>query len=388
MNKAETFEKFFNDLRSSLEDSSFRKLIVSNRKNKGAVIEKVTARVVSLNQGERLSFTYRHKTKDVEKNFSFEEGLAEVKNLLDELFYDATLFTAEADIYLTSNKNRAKLTAAEPSIKEGVSKDHNRKKNRLVHTEGNIYLKELGILDDKFTVKKNMQDKYRQIEKFIEIADSLVKEGGLTSPLKAADMGCGKGYLSFALYDHIKNRLGINVEMEGVELRKDLVDNCNEIARKAGFDKLVFKQGSIDTAEMESVDMLIALHACDTATDDAIFKGIRSNAKIIICAPCCHKQIRKEMNVSKELYPLLKHGILAQRQAEIITDGIRALILELHGYKTKVFEFISSHHTAKNIMITAVKSSKVPDRDKIMEELSRIKEFYGIKTHRLEYLLK
>jgi hypothetical protein len=161
-----------------------------------------------------------------------------------------------------------------------------------------------------------------------------------------------------------------------------------EVAQKAGFDKLVFRQGSIDTAEMESVDMLIALHACDTATDDAIFKGIRSNAKIIICAPCCHKQIRKEMNVSKELYPLLKHGILAQRQAEIITDGIRALILELHGYKTKVFEFISSHHTAKNIMITAVKSSKVPDRDKIMEELSRIKEFYGIKTHHLEYLLK
>jgi hypothetical protein len=107
------------------------------------------------------------------RTFSFEEGITEVKNLLDELFYDATLFTAEADIYLTSNKNRAKLTAAKPSIKEGVSKDHNRKKNRLVNTEGNIYLKELGILDDKFTVKKNMQDKYRQIEKFIEIADSL-----------------------------------------------------------------------------------------------------------------------------------------------------------------------------------------------------------------------
>ncbi len=383
-----SIERFFSELETSLNNSTFRKLVVSNKKNKDQDIIKVSIRIVELKNGTRLSFNYRYREKDIEKNFSFSNGIKEAGSLLKEMFYDATLFTVKEEIYFTGKGKKGKITTVPASLERKISKEHNRAKKRLIDIEGNIYLKELGILDGKFKIKKNMQDKYRQIEKFVEIADSLIKESGLKSPLKIADMGCGKGYLTFALYDHINNTLSIDVEMEGVELRKEIVDSCNEVAKKARFDKLVFKQGTINDFETGSVDILIALHACDTATDDAIIKGIKSNSGIIICAPCCHKQVRKEMDITKELMPVLKHGILAERGSEILTDGIRALILELHGYKTKVFEFISSHHTAKNIMITAVKSERTPDKEKIMEEIALIKNFFGIKFHYLEEYLR
>jgi len=384
MIKSIQLEKLISEVSDSVTSGNFIKIVISNKVKKNSDLQKVYVRLIEIKKGTRLSFNHRYKTKDIEKNFSVKEGINEVETLLLTDFYDATLFTTQKDIYFTGNGKKKKITIVPPSSENKISRDHNREKKRMIKTERNVYLQELGITDSQYNVKKNMQDKYRQIEKFIEIADSLIKEGGLSSPIKVADMGCGKGYLTFALYDHIRNTIGTDVEMEGVELRKDLVEICNKIAQKACFDKLNFKQGSIDTFEIDSVDMLIALHACDTATDDAIIKGIKSGAKVIICAPCCHKQVRKDMDIAKDLAPILKHGILAEREAEILTDSIRALVLELHGYKTKVFEFISSHHTAKNLMITALKSERNPDKERIMNEISHIKKFFGVKSHYLE----
>jgi SAM-dependent methyltransferase len=377
-------QNLIKEVSDSINNDTFIRIIISNTIDKSSDLQKVSARLLEIRNESRLSFNYRYRTKDIEKNYSVKEGINEVQNLLTTHFHDATLFTTKKDIYLTGKGKKKKITTVPPSLTTKISKEHNRKKQRMIKTENNIYLQDLGITDNRHKVKKNMQDKYRQIEKFIEIADSLIKESGLSSPIKVADMGCGKGYLTFALYDHIRNTIGTDVEMEGVERRKDLVEICNQIAKKACFDKLNFKQGSINAFEIDSVDMLIALHACDTATDDAIIKGIKSGAKVIICAPCCHKQVRKDMDIAKELVPILKHGILAEREAEILTDGIRALILELHRYKTKVFEFISSHHTAKNLMITAVKSGRKPDKEKIMDEIAHIKKFFGVKSHYLE----
>jgi hypothetical protein len=175
--------------------------------------------------------------------------------------------------------------------------------------------------------------------------------------------------------------------MTGVESRKELVKICNDIAVKAAFTHLKFITGTIREAELAKIDMLIALHACDTATDDAIFRGITSGASLIVCAPCCHKQIRKELEVKNDLKGILKHGILEERQAEIITDGLRALVMEAHGYKTKVFEFISTEHTPKNVMIVGLKIHGKPAiMKKSLEQIRAIKEFYGIKMHYLEEL--
>jgi hypothetical protein len=180
----------------------------------------------------------------------------------------------------------------------------------------------------------------------------------------------------------------MDVEMRGVEFREELVDATNVIALKAGFDKLKFLTGNIAEVEIERTDVLIALHACDTATDDAIYRGIEQKSGIIICAPCCHKQIRKQMEPQNVLKQIVQHGILAERLAEMVTDTIRAMILEAFGYKTKVFEFVPLEHTAKNVMIAAIKTKDVDKPDvRILQEVDALKKMFDIEYHYLEKLL-
>lgn len=258
----------------------------------------------------------------------------------------------------------------------------------MITTANNIYLRELGVITADWKVKNSMQDKYRQINKYIEIIDGILRNTNLDNTLNIVDMGAGKGYLTFALYDYLHNVLKKTATVIGVELRKELVTDCNAIAQKSDFNNLSFKAGTIKQVELPDTDMLIALHACDTATDDAIFRGINADAKIIICAPCCHKQVRKQMNPTDDLNLITQFGILKERQAELLTDGIRALLLEAYGYKTKVFEFIATEHTPKNVLIVAVKhkNSKIPDY-KILEKIENIKKIHGIEYHYLEKLL-
>ena len=202
-------------------------------------------------------------------------------------------------------------------------------------------------------------------------------------------MGCGKGYLTFALYDYLHNKIKTTATVYGIEMREDLVNKCNSIAESVGYDKLHFKKGTIQDAVLPSIDMLIALHACDTATDDAIYKGIQANAKVIICAPCCHKQIRRQMAPDNELKSITKHGILLERQAEMVTDAIRALLLEANGYKTKVFDFIATEHTPKNVMIvgTKTKDGKV-NKAEWLTKVAELKKLFNIEYHYLEKLLQ
>jgi len=202
---------------------------------------------------------------------------------------------------------------------------------------------------------------------------------------KVIDMGSGKGYLTFALYEYLQQQ-NPKVKVQGVELRQDLVDKCNAVAKKSGYKGLSFVQGSIEDAKVSKVDMVIALHACDIATDMAIAKGVKAGAKYIAVAPCCHKQIRKAMGKTKTvLQPLIAYGILKERQAEMVTDTIRALLLQSEGYKTNVFEFIDLEHTAKNVMITGVLSGK--KITKARREIADIKAEFGISEHYLETLL-
>jgi len=262
-------------------------------------------------------------------------------------------------------------------------------KKRFINLEGNIYLKELGIATAEWKVKKDMEDKFWQINKYIEIIDGIIGSAALSDSIKIADMGSGKGYLTFALYDYIVNNLRLKAEITGVEIRKELVENSEKIAELAGFKNLKFREGTIETAALDNPEMLIALHACDTATDEAIYRGITSGAKIIICAPCCHKQIRKQIAPSNDLGAITKFGILEERQAEILTDGIRALILEAFGYKTKVFEFISTEHTPKNVLIVGIKKGKGGKVDEaVLEQIRNIRKLYNIRYHHLEKLLQ
>ena len=200
-------------------------------------------------------------------------------------------------------------------------------------------------------------------------------------------MGSGKGYLTFALYDYLKNQLGINVSITGVELRKNLVDLCTKISSDCHFKDLKFISKDIRDFTAEEIDVIIALHACDTATDLAIYQGIKAEAKLIVCAPCCHKQVRKDMGKKSQFKALTKHGIFEERQAEMLTDSIRSLLMEREGFNTKVFEFISNEHTQKNVMMIGHHTNSKKDREKINNEVKQLKEAFNIQRHELEDLL-
>lgn len=383
------FDTFFEHFTESIKTGALVKLTLSLQRHKNNEIKNVFMKPVTLKSGAALSVVYRYPTKDITKNYTPSEALNLVRGMLATDFGKADMFTTEGDFHLTVTKTGAAvLLKKKASVTAKAPVAHDKERKRLIAPVGNIYLHELGITTADGKVKSDKQDKYRQINKYTEIVEGIVKEANLPRHFTVADMGSGKGYLTFALYDHLSNGMKLKPEISGVELRQELVDICNRIAEDAGFKDLHFNTGSIETTGLPQTDMLIALHACDTATDEAIYRGITGHSQIIICAPCCHKQIRKQMQPANELKSVTKFGILEERQAEILTDTIRALVLEAYGYKTKVFEFISTEHTPKNLLIVGVKSGKQKEpKPEVLEKIKNLKALFNIQYHQLEKLM-
>lgn len=379
---------FLPALEASLADNSFVKLSLGNYKGAEPSLKNIYVRKISVKGEEKLSFTWHYKTRDIVKNHDEEEAIAQIQKQMSHGFNAATLLTTKFDLQL----ERGRLTKSEPTHTELPSLDHDRKKKRHVATEGKFYLYALNVTDDKGNVLKNTQDKYRQIDKYVEILSSLIEKIPKGTIHNVVDMGAGKGYLTFALHDYIVNTLCLaKTKVTGVEMRPDLVRLCNGIARDSNLANLEFVDGTIQNYDATGANILIALHACDTATDDAILKGISVGASLIVVAPCCHKQIRREMESGKkqnELEPLTRHGIFMERQAEMVTDTLRALILEYFGYSVKVFEFVGGEHTPKNVMIAATKTGKARSNPEILKKIHQTKEFFGISSHHLEKQLK
>ena len=376
-------------LKKNIDGKTFIRLILSSPKDKNGDLNKVTVRLIELKGDKKLSFLYTYRTKTETKNYGIGEGSGLAEKLFSETFTMCVIFTTEADhSFRRTRKGKILYKRLKPAhSEEEFSTVHNLKKKRMINIEDNIWLERLGVAKNG-TVTGGMSSKFRQINRFTETIDGLIDGSDLkgNDKLSVYDMGSGKGYLTFALYDFLANELKTDSEVTGIEFRRDLVDLCNKIAAECKFSGLKFFQGSIADFDIPACHILIALHACDTATDDAIFKGIRSGAEAIIVSPCCHKQIRKQLHIQNELKEITKHGILEERLAEMATDSLRALMLEAHGYETRVFEFISDEHTHKNIMITAVKKKKIAEPSVYLEKIGGLKRFLGIKKFYLEEL--
>ncbi len=381
--------QFYAHFKTAFTTGAFLKCTLSKPTAKAQFdLKNVYLRPVEIKQVLQLSFTFRYKTRDEVKNFGLEMGLSYLQTLLGEAFLHADFFSTTQDISLDfDKKGTASIQTKKASQAAPAETMHDRNKQRLLDPAA-PWLHRLGITSAKGEVLAAAQDKWKQINKFLEIIASVIKTDALPTDLHIADMGSGKGYLTFALYDFLSNKLGLTPHITGIELRQNLVDFCNNLSKEAGFTHLEFLAQDINKYHPERLDMLIALHACDTATDLALAKGILGQAKAIVVAPCCHKQIRKAMHTQNELAPLVRFGILEERQAEIVTDGIRALLLESEGYKTNVFEFISTEHTAKNVMITAVADVRLKAQaSQALAKVAALKSGFGIDKHFLEGLL-
>lgn len=403
MTNTETLNKFSQTLKESIVNKNLVKLSLGNYQGNDRDLKNIYVKLVKIKRVDMLSFNYRYKTRDIFKNYEFEDGMKLLHNLLSNDFRIGTLFTVDQETIIEHDKKglikireRFLNTKLEPKL------THDHEKKRIIKPTHNAYLHALNITDAEGKVFKNAQDKYKQINQYIEILSTLIKELPEGTIKKVVDMGSGKGYLTFALYDYLHQQLNLKANITGVEFREDLVKLCNDIARQANFDQLNFVEGTIESYKVNDINLLIALHACDTATDDAIFKGIKAGAELIVVAPCCHKQIRREIEKSKvknDVSFLTKYGIFLERQAEMVTDGIRALILEYYGYKTKVFEFISDAHTPKNVLVVGVRRSpksgvrrpKIEEdsiaQKAILKQIKETKAYFGIDYHHLERLL-
>jgi len=386
-NPTDNFRNWIENIEVSLRGKRFIKLAIGHYTGKNADLRKIQVRRVVIRNRDLLSFTWQGKTRDTVKNAETDEGLRWIGQAFEDGFRTGTLFTTDACwTYERAASGRDWLRQSPAAHVQPPAPSHDRPKKRLLAETGSPWLQALGITGRDGRVLASTQDKFRQINRYVELLAPLIGDDMLT----VADMGAGKGYLTFALYEYMTTVRGLIPTVTGVEQRPDLAALCNRTAAASGFGGLHFTQGTIDSFDAAGVNVLIALHACDTATDDAIAKGIAARADLIVVAPCCHKQIRREMDTPANRSDfLLRHGIFLERQAEMVTDAIRALILESCGYRVKIFEFIAGEHTPKNIMITALRDSRsdAASQDAARRSITEAKARFGIRTHYLESIL-
>ncbi|MCO8042650.1 SAM-dependent methyltransferase [Acinetobacter bohemicus] len=382
-------QQFLEAFQQAVETDHFDRLILSQYKGELEQLEKMMFRVIALNEQKVLSCLYRYQTQDITKNYPLTDALAQVTDALASC-KQANLLTDQEELQLKKNKKKAMLTRSKTQsgpAKVNHGQGHDRIKQRYVDQDS-PFLQYLGITDQNEQIIPSMARKWKQINKFVEIfsgalAQIKVSEHGL----RVVDFGSGKGYLTCALYAYMQ-KYGQTPYVTGVELNPKMVEFCQSVAQQSGFNQLDFFQGDVRTYAPEHLDVMIALHACDVATDFAIHSGIRLNAQIIMCAPCCHKELRPQLQAPQVLSPMLQFGIHAGQQAEMLTDTIRALLLKAYGYETKVFEFVALEHTSKNKMILATKRKDYTQPDQaVLAQIQALKEMYGIQKHSLELLL-
>lgn len=372
--------KFISEIESLIADQRAFSVSLSKTKKGSEDVKKI--KIISFIDDDIVFYksTETFQTKDITKVFNGTNLIPYLAEYIGSYFLHCILFEENlTHELLISKKGKSKLLTrnqAKSKVRHHVG--HNKTKNYLIPADA-PFLQALDISSTHGMVHAHSQKKFRQINKFVEIVASLLDDR-VNRQISIVDMGCGKAYLSFAVYYYLQS-LAYEVHLKGFDLKADVVSDACATARKLNYEQLTFEQQNISSIQIDQVDMVIALHACDTATDLAIYQGIRAGAEYIILSPCCHKQIRKQIQVKNAL---THHGILLERQAEIITDAIRSLILEHMGYKTKVFEFVSSEHTSKNLMITAVKSKPNPHA---LNEVKELKKQFGIGYHYLEHLL-
>ena len=340
-------------INDAVSEDTFIRCVFSNPRKKDTY-QKITMKPVLIKETAYIQLSKSDGKKEFHENMNPSELVANLTPYL-ELFKQIQLFTEKADYQCLINKKGNQYIKKQPATgKRPTSLAHNRQKNYILDTPSSYgFLKALGLMDESGKIKPSKYDKYKQINRYLEfIADC---SDALTSdPIRIIDFGCGKSYLTFALYHYLTEILHKKVEVIGLDLKADVIAFCNRLAEELGYEHLHFQVGDIGHyTTNKPIDMVVSLHACNTATDAALEKAIMWNAKVILTVPCCHHEAYTQIK-NEALQPILKHGILKERIAALMTDGLRAQLLESCGYDVSVMEFIDMAHTPKNILIKAL----------------------------------
>ena len=378
-------------------NEGLRSLTVSRPRSKDAVIRKLKARPVLIKDELVFQLTSYKGTQVIHENIPGDalksRLIACLKEEYAQLDMESDSISASALINRkggVSLKVRRRNAAAEnPRIKSREELRHNRSKSYIIKEgEPAGFLVDLGVMTTEGRIIRSRYDKFRQINRFLEYIEDIAGNLPSDREIRIIDFGCGKSYLTFAVYHYLSVIRGMDVKITGLDLKEDVIANCNELAGKYGFEKLEFICGDIAAYEVkdEPVDMVVTLHACDTATDYALYNALRWGAGVILSVPCCQHEVNGQID-SQLLKPVMKYGIIKERMSALITDGIRAELLTACGYDTDLLEFIDMEHTPKNIMIRAVRKPgkgtarilSEPDPDRLPEGLKGMLEEMGIK---------
>jgi hypothetical protein len=391
-------DRFIQLLRQRHAQGRWTRLVLSGPLAAGGAepdLQRVTVRPVVLRSGPALNFVSRHATKDLTQNHAPEEGLALLADWLGTRWRHAHFSSADEEAELrfgkrgTGHLSVSRREAAAALV--DADSAHDRVKQRPLQAD-RPYLAALGLTTAEGQPVPAMARKWKQINRFVEIVSKALERSSLAQhkQLSVVDFGAGRAYLSFALHDWLQQR-GLQTDVRGVEQRADLVTEGNRIIQDLGLQGLTMVQGDVNDAAAAPAqfDVMIALHACDTATDAAIHRGIVAGAQLIICSPCCHKQLRPQLLSPGPLRSVFQHGIHAEQQAEMLTDTLRALLLQAQGYDTQVFEFVALEHTRKNKMILGVKRPGInaSERAEALAQADELQAFFGVREQALRSLL-
>ena len=384
-----TKEDILDIFKKSFTEKTFVKSIISNLKG-SYPYKKIDLKPLEIKGEVVVQFEQFKDNKAYHTNLSIPEAILLLTEILDS-FKQVIIITSTKEYQILQNKKGFSIKGKTTEKKE-VSLSHNKKKNYILDSSNPIpFLIRLGVMTPEGVVTKDKFNKFRQINRYLEFIEDTLKElqekNLVSNTMKIVDFGCGKSYLTFALYHYLTNIKNMDIKVIGLDLKEDVIDHCNEIATDLNFSNLKFLKGDIkEFNEFDSVDMIFSLHACNNATDYSLLKGMELKAKAILAVPCCQSEINQKINKSSTtelkgvLSPFGNHGILQERFSSLATDALRALSLELCGFNTKVMEFIDMEHTPKNILIKGIISN--PSQEKLLEkrkEYDNYIKFLGVK---------
>ena len=377
-----------------LDQGSFLRAVFSGAQ-KGTSVQwvRVTVRPVEIKGAFHLQISYFDEKQDVTKNYSLAESASRVNELLALPFRNIFVESNAGNVQVNITKTgKALVKEFKPAgVPAPIDLAHDRDKHRLLSEENaRPFLQAMGIMTQDGRIKADMQRKYKQVNEFLRLLDETASfSTWADSSLHIVDFGCGSGHLTFAMYYYLREVLGLDAHVTGVDIKSGLLKQLQAKSEAMGWDQLKFQTGAIADYESDvTPDVVIALHACDTATDDALVKGIQWGSRVILCAPCCQHELQEQLSkipTPTQMLPIYQDGILFERMGDILTDTFRAAILRIMGYRTDVTQFVPIEHTAKNLMIRSMKTTP-PGEARRVEEYRNLKSFWGVTPY-LERLL-
>ncbi|HLQ29834.1 MAG TPA: SAM-dependent methyltransferase [Ktedonobacteraceae bacterium] len=373
------------------EDTFLRLTLKGTVRGQEVPWRRVVVRPVLIKNARHLQFSYFDARQDITKNYQDDEAIEKLDEVLAVPFSSISVQSTVEDVHVQVTKEGRAIFSRTKHNKgeQVVDLRHDASKELPLPAERpDAFLQALGIMNQQGKVLPSMQDKFSQINEFLKLLEHTGElERFEKMPVNMLDCGCGSAYLSFAVYHYLNDVRGIAATLVGVDSNGKLVEKSNLQGQELGFERMCFQKSAIiDYIPDVPPDIVLALHACDTATDEALVQGIQWNARLILSVPCCHHELHQQLQAVAPFKPVFQHGILKKRVADILTDTFRALVLRMMGYKTDVVEFVSSEHTDRNLMIRAVKRSK-PGDEKVRQEYEELMNFWGVTPY-IEKLMR